>query len=692
MRNLYRITIVLLICFIFSPAQSQISIYDSLQREYEKLSNKNTIDADTLKVILLNDIGWELMYSNPDTAIIITTNALQISKKRKWKKGIASSYGSLGSYYYLKSEYPKALEFYFKSLKINEEMGNKSRVANMYNNIGIVYKEQSDYKKALKYYEKSLAIQKELGKKNGIANAMNNIGSIYSKNNDYDKALKYYGDAAKLFEEVDNRIGLGTSLNNLGVIYEELNQKEKALEYYFKSLAIDKELENRNGEAMTLGNIGLLYTSMKKYSQAEKYLIESHDISEEIGSVDLLQEVEGYLANFYEATSKPSLALKYYKSFIKLRDSILNEENLKASLQKEIAFNYEKKASIDSVAYAKEKEIKNAEIEKKNAELEKTNIEINAKKTQEKYLYVGLSLVLIFSFFIYNRFKVTKKQNVIIESQKREVEIQKEEAEHQRHLVEEKNKEITDSINYAKRIQDAILPSRESLTNNLRNGFVLYKPKDIVAGDFYWLEKMNGSVYLAAADCTGHGVPGALVSVICSNALSKSLLEEGIENPGKILDRTRELVINKFSKSGADVKDGMDISLCKFNFTDNEKVELLWAGANNPLWIIRNNSTIVEEIKADKQPIGKYSEATPFKTHSLNLNTGDTIYIFTDGYADQFGGPQGKKFKAANLKSLLLSIQGKDMNSQKDIINNEFENWRGELEQIDDVCLIGIKI
>jgi serine phosphatase RsbU (regulator of sigma subunit) len=277
---------------------------------------------------------------------------------------------------------------------------------------------------------------------------------------------------------------------------------------------------------------------------------------------------------------------------------------------------------------------------------------------------------------------LTQKQNKIIEEQK--------------HVVEEKNKEITDSINYAKRIQEAILPSRKSLNDNLKNGFVLYKPKDIVAGDFYWLETVNSInpniIYFAAADCTGHGVPGALVSVVCSNAISKALLEEGITETGKILDRTRELVIEKFSKSEENVKDGMDISLCRLDISTKK---LQWSGANNPIWLIRKNGEGVHELfetKADKQPIGNYADIRPFTTHDIELKEGDSIYVFTDGFQDQFGGEKGKKFKASKLKELLLSVQNEKMDDQKLLIDDTFEKWRGNLEQNDDVCLIGVKL
>ncbi|MDP1800307.1 MAG: SpoIIE family protein phosphatase [Bacteroidota bacterium] len=272
-------------------------------------------------------------------------------------------------------------------------------------------------------------------------------------------------------------------------------------------------------------------------------------------------------------------------------------------------------------------------------------------------------------------------------------------------IIEEKNKEILDSITYAKRLQDAILPSDKIWYNYLANSFVLYQPKDIVAGDFYWIEKISQKsadlskqsdgelptadlILFAAADCTGHGVPGAMVSVVCSNALNRTVKEFNITEPGKILDKVRELVIETFEKSESEVKDGMDISLCALNVKTNE---LKWAGANNPLWYILGGGGL-QEIKADKQPIGKYADEKPFTTHTLQLNKGDILYIFTDGYADQFGGPKGKKFKYKQLLQLLIDSHNKEMPEQKKMLDTAFKNWKAGIDQVDDVCIIGIKI
>jgi|GEM_PF-5307597 len=259
-----------------------------------------------------------------------------------------------------------------------------------------------------------------------------------------------------------------------------------------------------------------------------------------------------------------------------------------------------------------------------------------------------------------------------------------EELHKQYDIIKKQNDEITDSIVYAKRIQKAILPPNRIIKEYLKDYFIFYKPKDVVAGDFYWIESKGNKVLFASGDCTGHGVPGALVSVICNNALNRSVREYGLTNPGEILDKTREIVIQEFGKSDEEVQDGMDIALCCW-----EGHNLQYAGANNPLWIIRNGEII--ETKADKQPIGKFDNLHPYTTHSFELLKGDSIYIFSDGYVDQFGGPKGKKFKANAFRKLLLSIQNKSMNEQNLIIQDVFEKWKGEIEQLDDICIIGVK-
>jgi serine phosphatase RsbU (regulator of sigma subunit) len=288
---------------------------------------------------------------------------------------------------------------------------------------------------------------------------------------------------------------------------------------------------------------------------------------------------------------------------------------------------------------------------------------------------------------------ILSEQNHLLENK---VEERTQELVLQKHIVEEKQKEIIESINYAKRLQQAILPPIELINAYLPHSFVLYQPKDIIAGDFYWMETVGDLILITAADCTGHGVPGALVSVVCSNALNRAVKEFKLVEPGKILDKTKELVLETFEKSVSEVKDGMDISLLCI---DKSNKTVFWSGANNPLWYVEpttneNSDASWEliEIKADKQPIGKSDHGKTFTTHQIKYKENTSFYLFTDGYADQFGGPKGKKFKYKPMQELIISMQDQPMQSQAEIFSQAFNQWKKNLEQVDDVCLIGIKL
>jgi serine phosphatase RsbU (regulator of sigma subunit)/Tfp pilus assembly protein PilF len=626
---------------------------------------------------------------------------LAIMRKTNDKLGMAHTLNNIGSLFEAQGNYPEALKSYFSSLRLKEEKLDTHGIMISYHNIGIIYRKQGDFSKALKNYKLSLKIAEEINDKQSIANIYSARGLIFFemaakevkrsiREQLYNDAFESFTASFRIFNEIGNKNGIADAYSNLGCLYVDqanddlyrdstVQLNQKALGYFFNSLKIKEEIGNQPGIASACLNIGKVYSAMRQHQEGKKWLERSLELARELNSFEALSASFSGLTDVYSDLGQYRKALESYKKHISYRDSLINESNTKKLVEQQMLYEFDKKEAIAK-----------AEQEKKDAIARE---EVNKQTMQRNGFIVGFILMIALAGLSYRSYRIKAKANEVIGKQKAEVEKQK-------HIVEEKQKEILDSINYAKRIQEAILPSRESLKANLKKGFVLYKPKDVVSGDFYWLEKQNGRIYLAAADCTGHGVPGALVSVVCANALSKALLEERILEPGKILDRTRDLVIEQFAKSGEDVKDGMDISLVSLNYEQTpEKVNLQWAGANNPLWIIRKNykenvSTEFEliEIKPDKQPIGKYADHKPFSTHQIELCKGDSFYIFTDGFADQFGGSDGKKFKISNFKKLLLSVQHVDMNRQKDLINEAFESWRTDLEQVDDICIIGVSV
>lgn len=608
--------------------------------------------------------------------------------------GVAAALNNIGNIYLEQGLFSEAIDYFFKSLENEEKINNRLGMASSLNNIGACLDKQRQYDDALKFFNKSLAIRIEENDKRGMGTVYNNMGLAYDNKGLTDKALEYYLKSLKVREEIEDKSGIATSLNNIGFLYYQTNNPEKAFEYCTRSLQLREELGQQSKIASTLNNLGQIELKLKNITSAKKIGERALTIAKELGYTELIEINAGLLYEIAELQGNYPEALKMRNLEILMRDSITNADNQKNTLKNSLKYEFDKQKTLDD-----------AEHEKQLA------VEKEAKAKQKIITFAtagGLGLVAIFLLFVFNRLQVTRKQKAVIEEQKTVV-------EKVHHELVEKNKEIMDSITYAKRIQSAILPPQKRVKEYLPDSFILYKPKDIVAGDFYWMESLSAinsiqssfhsplktenceHILFAAADCTGHGVPGAMVSVVCNNGLNRSVREYGLTDPGKILDKTREIVIQEFEKSDEEVKDGMDISLCGLDLSNNV---LTWAGANNPLWIIRANqhsgldpeSHEIIEYKADKQPIGKYAEAKPFTTHQIQLQKGDSIYIFTDGYQDQFGGEKGKKFKAAKLRELLLSIQYERMEKQQELIDQSFEAWKGNLEQVDDVCVIGVRI
>jgi serine phosphatase RsbU (regulator of sigma subunit) len=614
-----------------------------------------------------NNIGF-VYWSKGDVekALEYLNLSLVHVEKRGDKPGLATGLNNIGSIYNNQGNISKALEYYHKSLLLEEELGNELGIATTLNNIAGVYNDQGDTKKALDYFNKSLNILKKLKNRKGIASVHNSIGSIFESQGKSKKALEYFFIALDIQKEIKNKNGKSDCLNSIGSSYFSMGDIDNSLIYYYKSLALREEIGDKEGVAGSSLGIArsLLYNG--KIGLAKRYGLQGFRIAKEIGFPRDIKAAAKILSEIYDKENNPNESLAMLKLFITMNDSINNEETKKATARQQAKYEYEKQKIIDDSEHDKL-----IAIEKEEKQKQKITI---------YSIIVGLLLVVVFLVFVFSRLKVTRKQKDLIEAQKDIVELAHSE-------LEEKNQEILDSIIYAQRIQSAILPASTKLQKYLKDGFVLYKPKDIVAGDFYWVESSGDNVYFAAADCTGHGVPGAMVSVVCHGALNRAIREFNLTDPGKILDKVRELVIDTFNSGSGHIKDGMDIALCALNRKTNN---LKYAGANNSLYII--NDSELKEIKGDKQPIGRYVTSESFSSHELTVQNGDSIYIFTDGYVDQFGGPKGKKFMYKPFRKLLLSVQNNLMDEQKTILNNAFESWKQDINQVDDVCVIGVRV
>lgn len=597
----------------------------------------------------------------------------ELAGNMKW---LSSGYNDLGNYYIYTSLFPQALENYQRGLKIREEAKDTVGIIGSLSNIGLVYFNQSDHKNALKYHQKSLdmaitadiPLSMAIGYENTAADLLN-LGK-------YTEAVKRYRQSVTISANNGYKNMLTHTLSGLGgsyfnaieanVVFPNMSNDQvldTGFFYLDSALILARQFNDRYIIVYIYNSLGDGYRLQEDLDAAIKYYNMAADLAWEIGAINEYSGSAKMLNKVYQQSGDFEKAYYWLNKYIVAKDSILNEEQLQAITRQEMQFEFDKKEAVN----------------KEKSKSQRFIITI---------VSIGLGMLLFLSIFLFNRIRITSRQKQQIERQKME--------------VEEKNREITDSMQYAKRLQDAILPPPKLWKKTLPEGFVLYKPKDIVAGDFYWLETMGDIVYFAAADCTGHGVPGAMVSVVCANALNKAVREMQITDPGEILNKTRELVLMQFERSEEEVKDGMDIALCSLSLNENL---LQYAGANNPLWIINPNRTewpqnvqpfkgITEgaEIKADKQPVGKHAFADPFKTHRVNLQPGDEIVIFSDGFADQFGGLKGKKLKYKALKELLIKNYHLPLEEQRQELDKAFENWRGSLEQVDDVCVIGVRV
>lgn len=581
-----------------------------------------------------------------------------------------SYYINLGSIYANISQLETGSYAYLKALKIFDKINDTIGIARACHGLGFVQHEAGNTLDAEKYYLKAMKHYELAGLKREQVSILTNLGGVFltkamksGSEDEYKKSMDYLNRGVALALKINDYKNLSSCYNNLASLYGSKNELDVCLEYNFKSLDVNKKIDNPYGKANALGNIANAYLIMKRYDLAEKYCLEAIDLSEKINLVSNIASNYGLLSDIKEAKKDYRGSLEYYRKSRNILDSLNTADKVKAMSEIERKYDTEKK---------------DKEIALLNQTQQANDAEIAKQKILNYAIGLGLALVVIFSFFILRSNRERKKAN--------------DELQVKNTIIEEKNKDITDSINYAKRIQDAILPDWETGNKIFPEAFILFKPRDIVSGDFYWFTEKNGKRLIAAVDCTGHGVPGAFMSMIGNAFLNEVVNERGIIEPGIILSELRHLVIKALKQKGADgeQRDGMDISLLSLS-ADNKTID--WAGANNPLWIIRDGKII--EHKPDKRPIGFFmGKGLPFKNHTIDLQKGDALYIFTDGYADQFGGNKegGKKFKVSRLKTLLLSLQDQTMDNQKKKLEQTIIDWRGSLEQVDDICIIGIKI
>ncbi len=788
MKTLVRIFLLLLcpLTTLFAQTHKADSLKTVITRQKD----------DTSKVNTLLSLAAELETNTPDSSLLLSKQALAISRKANWQKGIVGAIYDVGVYTYVKGDLNTARLYIDSALTYSNMYKNTKRLNSIYNMLGNIASDQDKYAQGLDYYFKALALD-SMGNKKAVGDLYNNIGLNYGELGNYVKAEEYYFKGMRLYEEANDQEGIASICTNLGNLYDLEGDHKKGLTTKLKALKIDSALHNNENlilDYQTVGNgfllnrdfvnaleynyrsvglaakmgiesqiyasysnigdafvafydsdsthsginytingsrkhvthdalldsalfnekrciyyankansrsnlinayesIGDVYSSQKDFKHALTFYQTAYNLADSLGILQEKMHESQVLGRAYAALGNYEAATKYLNNALKLKDSLYGVEKQKTIGNIEAQFVFDKRL-----------------LEQKK-ENEKEQAVANEQQKRQKYVIatisLGLGIVLIFLTLLFRRYRLTNRQKRIIEKQKKEVDAAYGQLNNAHAQLQEKDKDITDSIAYARKIQSAILPIEESMQEQIGDCFVLYKPRDVVSGDFYWCHTVGTRSIFAVVDCTGHGVPGAFMSMIGNSILNQVVIENKATEASDILNQMRNNLLKQLQQKGQESvsRDGMDMAVCIW---DKAKNVLQYAGANNSLYFVRKNINTepsqnlrqrphgidLLEILPDKQPIG-YQEGkmeSSFTTHTIQLKKNDLIYIASDGYQDQFGGEKNKKFTSRAFRDLLVSMADKPIDKQKQILNGTIETWKGAYAQTDDICVMGIRI
>ncbi len=617
---------------------------------------------DTNKATNLGRLSYRFRNTAADTSILLGKQAIALSEKLKYQPGLANGYKNTALGYYHKGIYRYALEFNFEAIKLFEALKDTGGVVACYNLVGHIYSQQKNFPKALEYYKKVLKRKRQVNNKPDIAVSHINIGNEYYYMKQYDMALENYYAAVKVQEGISDRRNLVLSYANIAAVFYDQALYDMALGYYRKSLELAESNDMKHMVPQCAQGLGQVLMRQRKYPEAEAMLLKALKAGRELHDKEQISECCGSLAELYKLRAEPAKAYEYLEMHSAYKDSIVNERSALQLQELQTEFEMEKQEK-EIAMLVKDQELKDTQL--------------SSQRSLLFFSIGGLAIVLIFSVFLYRNYSQKKKANGLLREQNT--------------IINRKQQEITDSINYAKRIQDAVFPETYNVMDLFPGGgFGFAFPKDVVSGDFYWFAKVGDKALIAAADCTGHGVPGAFMSIIGTTMLNQAVQKEQLSDPSEILSYLNRNIKRALKQNNeqTESKDGMDIALVVADRTTNT---ISYAGANRPLYYFRKG--VMTEHEPTKAAIAGFTnDDQEYKQHTFPYEKGDHFYIYTDGFTDQFGGPKGKKITTKRFKEFLASIQEKHMPDQKELIGHYFLDWKKETEQIDDVLVIGIRL
>ena len=737
MRKLFLIINVFLIHCVF--AQSNV---DSL---VAIIKNKST--KDSIKAVTYNQLALTTIYTNPDSAYFYAQESNKLSTKNNFVEPMIASLDHMARIWWIRGQLDSSLSYIYKKLKIYEELKDQFGMSASANNLGMIAENKGDFPQALIYYMNAIRILEGYKNVKGqdsldlistrLASTYNNVGNIYARQNNNDDGRRYYKMALEINSRLNSERKIAVNYTNLGICDYNDNLYSKAIKKYNKALEIHVKFNDKYGMSEVYQNMGHSYVKMNKLHEAENNYLNAIEIQEEIkddyglcssyigmSNVYYLDGQDEKALNYalkakkiareqkfaeFEINAYDNLSRIYYQKddyknaylshvdFSSAKDSIFNAEKNKQIEELKTSYDTEKKEQ-EIALLNKDKKLKELELVKKDETIKQQRI--------KNVLYAVVAISLFIVSIVFRRAIVQKKRdNKIIQEQKNIVEeaneelnqqneeilAQRDEIEQQKKVVDLKNKELVSGINAAERIQRAFFTYEKKEQKYLPEHFIFFKPLGIVSGDFYWFNKQETDLYIAVADCTGHGVPGALMSMLGASYLSEIISTNKGIDPGQVLDLLKSKIVKELNQNelSSSNKEGMDISMVRFNI---DSLEIQFAGANNPLYIYREREKDIEIFKGDRQPIGYSSKVLKFENHHTKVEKGDVFYLFSDGYADQFGGEQGAKMGSKRFKNKLVQINSLTMKEQKRELERFFKTWKGVEDQVDDVCVAGFKI
>ena len=620
-----------------------------------------------------------LFNENEDSALIFVTDALDFARKKNLKQWEGRL---LHLRAYLKGEITQnnesAIEDLIAAMKVFEAIDDQEHLKDVYIELGIANFYLKNYEQAIKDFKNAEVIALKQNNLNDLALIYSNLGPVYIELEDYKTSIDICEKAENIYLELKDELSYSNAkfnkLNSFIHLYSDSIEYNGSIIRDYKALIkVFQKYKVENSLMMSYANLGFIYRKVNKFDLAIQYLQKAINNAKKRNKIENLEIFYKQLIVVYELKKDYVNAFNYSKEYMIIHDSLYQVSQSIVIAELQTKYETQKKEN-ENVLLKKDAKIKDQELLIKDKDIEE-------QKQSKYFLYGGLLFSLLVGFSIYTRFRSSQKKNSIIHSQKEDLEKQKSE-------LEEVNKEVMDSIKYAQRIQDAMLKSKEKIGEIVPPHFLLYKPKHLVSGDFYWYAEKNGYLYLAVADCTGHGVPGAMLSMLGISFLNE--IHNGSSNLlscAQMLDQLKVKVVKELSENSDEhrVRDGMDISLIRMELKTGE---INWAGANNSLFVLNNGE--IEEINPNRQPIGYTGNTEPYTDHHLAPSKEAIYYLFSDGYIDQFGGERSKKLKNKGFKQKLIEYAGLPFDKQQVQLNQFFEEWKGDIDQLDDVTVVGI--